>query len=54
MRYRRLRGCEQKRKVAHPPRSYDAIRVSPITELARKREVALAERFHWLIRVRRT
>ena len=43
MRYRRLR-VEQKRKVAHRPRSCDAIRVSPIAKSARKRERALAER----------
>ena len=53
MRYRRLRG-EKKRKFAHRPRSCDAIRVSPIADLARKREIALAERFSWLIRVKRT
>ena len=46
--------AEQKRKFAHHPRSYDAIRVSPIAESARKREIALAERFSWLIRVKRT
>ena len=45
---------EQKRKFAHHPRSCDAIRVSPTVELARKREIALAERFIWLVRVKRT
>ena len=51
VRYRRLRA-ERKRKFAHRPRSYDAIRVSSIEELARKRETALAERFSCLSRVR--
>ena len=51
MRYRRLR-VEQKEKFAHHPRSYDAIRVSPIVESARKRETTLAERFNLLSRVR--
>ena len=53
MRYRRLR-VEQERKFAHHLRSCDVIRVSPIAESARKREIALAERFSWLIRVKRT
>ena len=53
MRYRRLR-VEQKRKFAHLPRSYDAIRVSPIAESARERETTLAEKLSWLIRVKRT
>ena len=53
MRYRRLR-VEKKRKSVHHPRSYDAIRVSPIAELARKREKTLVERFSWLIRVKKT
>ena len=44
----------EKRRLAHHPRSYDAIRVSPIAESARKRETALTERSHWLIRVKRT
>ena len=51
MRYHRLR-VEQKSKFVHHPRSCDAIRVSPIAELARKRETALAERFSWLSRVK--
>ena len=51
MRYRSLRA-EWKRKFVHHPRSWDTIRVSPIVELARKRETTLAERFSWLIRVR--
>ena len=51
VRYCRLRA-EWKRKFAHRPRGCDAIRVSPIAELARKREIALAERFSWLSRVR--
>ena len=51
MRYRWLRA-EWKRKFVHRPRSCDAIRISPIAELARKRETALAERFSWLSRVR--
>ena len=53
MRYRRLR-VEQKRKFAHCPRRCDAIRVSPIAESARKRETALAKRFSWLSRVKKT
>ena len=53
MRYRRLR-VEEKRRFAHRPRSCDVIRVNPIAESARKREIALAERFSWLIRVKRT
>ena len=51
MRYRRLRA-ERKTKFVHHPRSCDVIRVSPIEDLARKRERALAERFSWLSRVR--
>ena len=51
MRYRRLRA-ERKRNFVHNPISCDAIRVSPIAELARKRETSLAERFSWLSRVR--
>ena len=43
---------EQKRKSAHRPRSCDAVRASPIAESARKREIALAERFSWLSRFR--
>ena len=49
--YRRLR-VGQKGSFTQFPRSYDAIRVSPIAELARKRETTLAERFNWLSRVR--
>ena len=51
VRYRRLRA-EWKRKFVHRPRSYDAIRVSPIAESARKRGTTLAERFSWLSRVK--
>ena len=51
VRYHRLR-VEQKSKFAHCPRSCDAIRASPVEESARKRETTLAERFHWLSRVR--
>ena len=51
MRYHRL-IFELKSKFSHHPRSYDAIRVNPIVESARKRETALAERFNWLSRVR--
>ena len=50
MRCHRLR-VEKKRKLAHRPRSCDAIRASPIAESARKGETALAERFSWLSRV---
>ena len=53
MRYRRLR-VEQKRRFAHRPRSYDAIRINPIAEPARKRETTLAKRLSWLIKVKRT
>ena len=48
----RLRS-KRKSKFVHHPRSCDAIRVSPIAESARKREIALAERISWLIRVKR-
>ena len=51
MRYRRLRAG-QKGRFVQRPRSYNAIRVSPIAELARKRETTLAKRFSWLSRVR--
>ena len=51
MRYRRL-IVGQKGRFTQRPRSCDAIRVSPIAELARKRETALAERLSWLSRVR--
>ena len=51
VRYRRLR-VEQKSKFAHHPRSYDAIRASPVAESARKRETARAKRPSWLSRVR--
>ena len=44
VRYRRLR-VGQKGRFAQHPRSCNAIRVSPIAELAGKRETALAERF---------
>ena len=53
VRYPRLRVGQKGRFVQHP-RIYDVIRVSPIAELARKRETTLAERFSWLIRVKRT
>ena len=53
VRYHRLRA-ERKRNFAHHLRSCDAIRVSPIAELARKRETTLAERFSWLSRVKIT
>ena len=53
MRYRRLRDV-QKSKFAHRPRSYDAIRVSLITEPAREREETFVERFNWLSRVKGT
>ena len=53
MRYRRLR-VEQKSKFAHHPRSYDAIRASPVAESSREREAALVEIFNWLSRVKRT
>ena len=49
--YRRLR-VGKKGRFPQCPRSCDMIRVSPIAELARKREIALAERFSWLSRVR--
>ena len=51
VRYRRLR-VGQKGRFAQHPRKCDTIRVSPIAELARKREIALADRFSWLSRVR--
>ena len=53
MRYRRLRA-ERKRKFVHHTRICDTIRVSPIAELARKRETVLAKRVSWLSRVKRT
>ena len=44
VRYHRLR-VGQKGRFTQRPRSCDAIRVSPIAESARKKEIALAERF---------
>ena len=53
MGYHRLR-VGKKGRFVQCPRTCDMIRVSPIAELARKRETTLVERFRWLSRVRRT